>query len=66
MRVTVKQARVGINATMAEMAEKMGVCLDTYRKLEQNPEKMTLAQAVLFSRITGIDPGDIFFFCESI
>lgn len=66
MRVTVKQARVGIEASQAEMAAKMGICLDTYRKLEQNPEKMTLAQAVLFSRITGMEPGDIFFFCESI
>lgn len=61
MRVTVKQARVGIDATMAEMAEKMGVCLDTYRKFENEPGKMTVNQALKFARLTGITLHDIFF-----
>lgn len=63
--VTVKQARVGIDATMAEMAKMMGMCLDTYRKIENDPGRMTMRQAFKFSNLTGYDIGDIFFPEES-
>lgn len=46
--LTVKQARVLAEKTQTDMALALGVCLQTYRKLEENPEKMTIAQAKCF------------------
>lgn len=47
-RLTLKQARNLTGKTQTEMANAIGVCLATYRKLENNPEAMTIAQARLF------------------
>lgn len=45
---TPKQARLHSGKTQTEVADGLGVCLATYRKLEENPEKMTIAQAKVF------------------
>lgn len=46
--LTVKQARNISGKSQTDVANAMGVCLQTYRKLESNPERMTIAQAKLF------------------
>ena len=61
MVYSVKQARALADKTQAEMAEKLGVTRDTYRKIEQNPGRATIDQAVAISRITGIPIDQIFF-----
>ena len=60
-----KQARQYSGLTQEEIAEKMDMHRDTYRKLETNPEKATVEQARLFSQIVGIGLDQIFFAGES-
>ena len=60
MTYTVKLARVANGLTQVQMAEKMGVSRDTYRKIELNPECATIAQAKQIAEITGIPVGEIF------
>ena len=45
MGFTVKQARQYAGFTQREMAEKLGISRDTYRKIEQSPECATVATA---------------------
>lgn len=61
MPFTVKQARMLNSITQAEMAKKMGISRDTYRKIESNPETATIKQAKDISKITGIEIDQIFF-----
>lgn len=58
---TVKQARQYAGKTQKEMADKMGVCRDKYRKLEENPEEFTIKNALRFSEITCLSIDDISF-----
>ena len=48
MPYSVKQARLLSEKSQGKIAEIMGICVQTYRKLEENPEKMTIEQARLF------------------
>ena len=61
MQVTMKQARIGANLTMQEVAEKMGVHYQTYSRMESNPEDVTIKEAYQFAQITGLNFEDIFF-----
>lgn len=61
MAFTVKQARVLNDFTQVEMAEKVGVSRDVYRKIEANPESATVKQAMAIAEATGISVNDIFF-----
>ncbi len=61
MAFTVRQARRLCEKTQSEMAKEMNMCRDSYRKIEENPEKATVAQAREISRITGIPLDKIFF-----
>lgn len=61
MNLTLKQARMMNDLTVKEIAEKLNVCPDTYRKIEKNPERATIAIAKKVSEITGI-PYDVIFF----
>jgi len=61
MALTLKQARIGINATQQEIADKMGVHVQTYARMEKHPEDMTIAQAKRFSDIVKRPVGDIYF-----
>ena len=61
MGFTVKQARLIAGKTQMEMAERLNISRDTYRKIELSPDKMTIAQAHSISEITGIPISQIFF-----
>ena len=61
MSITVKQARIGIDATQQEIADKMGVHVQTYARMEKNPEDMTIKEALAFSKIVGVPVSDIYF-----
>jgi len=61
MSLTVKQARIGIDATQQEIADKLGVHVQTYARMEKHPEDMTIKQAILFSQIVGLKVSDISF-----
>ena len=60
MGFTVKQARQYAGFTQREMAEKLGISRDTYRKIEQSPEDATVATAKRISEVVGI-PSTKFF-----
>lgn len=53
MTYTPKQIRLLNEASQQEYADKMGVHVQTYRKMENHPEEMTIGQAKLFSNISG-------------
>ncbi len=58
---TVKQARMLKGKTQAEMADCLGVCRDTYRAIEQNPDRATVKQAKAISEYLELDIEQIFF-----
>ena len=58
---TVKQARQYAGFAQREMAEKLGVSRDTYRKIEMSPEDATVAIAKKISEVVGIPIDQIFF-----
>ena len=64
MGFSVKQARQYAGFTQLEMAKKLGVSRDTYRKIELSPETASVALAKKISVIVGI-PIDQFFFAQS-
>lgn len=61
MSVTVKQARIGIEATQQEIADLMGIHVQTYARLEKHPEDMTIKQAIAFAKIVRLSVSDISF-----
>ena len=65
MSYTVKQARMLSEFTQQEMAEKMNISRDTYRRIEGNPETATIAQGKQIAAITGIAFDSIFFGANS-
>lgn len=62
---TVKQARQMIGLTQEQMAQKMGICRDTYRRIECNPESATIAQGRRIAEITRIAFDSIIFTQDS-
>jgi len=58
---SVKQARQYAGFTQMEMAQKLGVSRDTYRKIELSPESASVALAKKISEIVGIPIDQIFF-----
>lgn len=65
MKLTVKMARVFAGLTQRDVAEILGVHVQTYMKWEKNPEEMSIGTAKQFSRIVGIGVEEIFFDKES-
>lgn len=61
MGFTIKQARQYAGYTQREMAEKLGVSRDVYRKIEHFPEKTSIELAKKFSAAVGISIDQIFF-----
>lgn len=61
MRLTMKMARVGANLTQQEVADKMGIHVQTYAKMENDSDSVTIADAKLFSSIVNVGWTDIFF-----
>ena len=64
MMLTMKMARVGANLTQQEVADKMGIHVQTYAKIENDSESITIAEAKQFSKIVGVNWTDIFFGTE--
>ena len=60
-KITPKMARVGAGLTQQEVADALGVHVTTYGKMEKNPDEMTIAEALQFSKIVGLPLQDIFF-----
>lgn len=58
---TVKQARLLSGLSQREIADRMDVNVDTYRRIERDPGKATINNAKLFSSIVGIPIDRIFF-----
>lgn len=61
MQITMKQARVGAEMTQQNVADAMGVHVQTYMRMEAHPEDVTIKQGLLFAKIVGVDFEDIFF-----
>lgn len=61
MQLTLKQTRLIKEKTQDEMAQMLGVHVQTYRKLEENPENVTIGQAKKISSFLDISYNDIFF-----
>lgn len=61
MVITMKMARVGAGLKQQEVADKMGIHVQTYSKMENDPESMTIKDAKLFAGIVGMHWTDIFF-----
>ena len=61
MKYTVRQARRLAEKTQIETAKALGVCEHTYRKMEKNPESVTIKQAAELSSFFGIPYDHIFF-----
>ncbi|MBR6511141.1 MAG: helix-turn-helix transcriptional regulator [Phascolarctobacterium sp.] len=61
MHLTLKQTRLVKEKTQSEMAEMLGIHVDTYRKLEEKPENTTIKQAKMISSFLGVSYNDIFF-----
>lgn len=61
MVFSVKQARLLLDLKQTEMAEKLGIHVQTYRKIEQNPNLATIEQAKKISEIVKMPYDQIFF-----
>lgn len=61
MAFSVKQARNYAGYTQVEMAKKLGISRDAYRRIEKNPEITPIQIAVQISAVTGISIDKIFF-----
>ncbi len=61
MRITMKQARVGADMTQQQVADRLGVHVQTYQRMENNPEDISIKQAKNFADIVGVNFEDIFF-----
>jgi len=58
---SVAQARRFSGKTQKEMAKELGICVDTYRKIESRPREAAIWQGKEISRITGIPLDQICF-----
>lgn len=61
MQFTIEQARKYAGLTQAELAKKLGVSIDIYRRIISSPETTTVAQAKTISKETGISIDNIIF-----
>lgn len=59
--MTVKQARMLRGLTQQQVADALNVNVDTYRRIEKNPQKATIEMAVQFCCIVQKKLDKIFF-----
>ena len=52
---------VGAGLTQQQVADKMGIHVQTYLKMEKDSEGVTIREAKLFSEIVGVAWSEIFF-----
>lgn len=65
MTYSVKQARMLAGKTQRACAQAIGVCEQTYRKIENHPEDATVKQAMALSSFFGIPYDCISFIQDS-
>lgn len=65
MKLTIKQIRMVKGLTQKNMADELCIHEQTYRKIENNPEKATIGQMKAVCRILDVDYNDIFFGSDS-
>ena len=58
---TIEEARRSLGITQDDMAEELSITRQTYAKMEQNPENMTIRDARIICSILGKRFGEIFF-----
>jgi DNA-binding XRE family transcriptional regulator len=61
MPLTLKKARLISEKTQQEMADAIGVYIDTYRKMEERPEKVSIENAKKIAKFLNMSVNDIFF-----
>ena len=61
MQFSPKMARQFAGLTQMEMAERLGVSRDTYRRIEAHPETATISQGKMIAAVTGVSFDTIFF-----
>lgn len=61
MPLTLKKARLISEKTQQEMANAIGVYIDTYRKMEERPEKVSIENAKKIAKFLNMSVNDIFF-----
>lgn len=64
MVLTMKQARHLAGKTQQEIADMMGIHVNTYRDYEKNPDKMTVRQTRDFCAAVNVKMSDISFGLE--
>jgi DNA-binding XRE family transcriptional regulator len=58
---SIQEARTELGFTQSDMADQLGVTRQTYAKMEQHPEELTIKDARLICSILGKKCEDIFF-----
>ncbi|MFA2810201.1 helix-turn-helix domain-containing protein [Bacillus mycoides] len=61
MFFTIKQVRLAKEITQREMAKKLNICVDTYRKMESHPDDITVGNAKKICNLLEISYDQIFF-----
>lgn len=61
MPTTIKSIRLSKEITQKDMATALNVCVDTYRKMESNPESITIEQAKKIAARLGVSYDQIVF-----
>ena len=64
MSLSLKQHRLIKEKTQEEMANLLGVHVQTYRKLEENPEDISIKKAKKIAEYLGVPYNDIYFFAK--
>lgn len=59
MAITPKAARYIAGKTQQEVADAMGIHVQTYGKIEKNPEDMSIKEAKQFAEIVGVNWMDL-------
>ncbi len=58
---TIEEARRSLGITQDDMADELSITRQTYAKMEQNPENITIRDARTICSILGKRFGEIFF-----
>lgn len=64
MNYTIEQARKLRNKRQEDMAKFLNIHVQTYRKIEKNPERATIKQAKLIANFLDMPYDSIIFFSQ--
>lgn len=64
-KLNVKQTRLVKEQTQEACANAIGIHVNTYRNLEEHPEKFTVLQAVKLCKFLGVNYDTVIFLPES-